>query len=98
MPALRSATILGDIDLGEDTDKTLISHCTQVGRKDYVSPEIEEGKEYDYRADIYSLGLTMLFLMSYENPIKFKIDSDKIKKRDINFILWIIIIMYILED
>jgi len=68
------------------TDESLYTNCTTVGRRDYICPEIEEGKEYDYRADIYSLGLTMLFLMTYKNPIKIKKDSiSKKAYRDIDF-------------
>jgi len=50
-----------------EVDDELVSHCTGVGRKDYVCPEILKGVNYDYRCDIYSLGLTMLFLMSKED-------------------------------
>ena len=55
---------------------------TCVGRKDFYAPEVENKQKYDYGADMYSLGLTMLFLMSYDNPIKFYIDeiNDKMKR------------------
>ena len=57
----------------QDIDEDLFSQgITQAGRKDYVCPQIEEGEEYDYGADIYSLGLTILFLMSYKKPNKLK--------------------------
>ena len=70
----------------KDKDESLYSNSTRVGSKDYVCTEIEEGKEYDYKADIYSLGLTMFFLMSYENPIKLKKDSlTKKSYRDIDY-------------
>ena len=63
----------------------LFSSCTRVGRKDFIPPEIMEGKSYDYRVDIYSLGLTMLCLMSKEYPIKlFKVKNPNEKSRDIN--------------
>ena len=42
----------------------LISNYTAAGRIDFISPEIERGEKYDFRTDIYSLGLTMLCLMS----------------------------------
>ena len=38
--------------------------CSQVGRIDFISPEIEKGNRYDFRTDIYSLGLIMICLMS----------------------------------
>ena len=78
------AAVFRDTNFDEDIEETLISKGTQAGRIDYVCPEIEEGKEYDFGADIYSLGLTMIFLMSYENPIKIIKDS-KNYYRDIDF-------------
>ena len=50
-------------------NENLFSTNTIVGRIDYSSPEIQRGEKYDYSCDIYSLGLTILYLMSYENPI-----------------------------
>ena len=38
--------------------------CLRVGRIDFISPEIEKGNRYDFRTDIYSLGLIMICLMS----------------------------------
>ena len=62
---------------------------TCVGRQDFYAPEVENKQNYDYGADMYSLGLTMLCLMSYGHPIKFFIDktTNKIKRSiDINTI------------
>jgi serine/threonine protein kinase len=55
---------------------------TCVGRKDFYAPEVENKQKYDYGADMYSLGLTMLCLMSYDHPIKFYIDeiNNKMKR------------------
>ena len=78
------AAVFRDTNFDEDIEETLISKGTQAGRRDYVCPKIEEGKEYDFGADIYSLGLTMIFLMSYQNPIKIIKDS-KNSYRDIDF-------------
>ena len=60
----------------------LISHFTMVGRIDFIPPEIEKGLKYDYESDIFSAGLTMLCLMSFENPIKFYVDikTNKYKR------------------
>ena len=56
-----------------------------VGRYDFIAPEVVEGKKYDFENDIYSLGLTMLWLMSSEKPIKFYINKvTKEKKREID--------------
>ena len=51
-----------DTNTGEEDDE-LLGHFSQVGRADFVSPEIIKQAKYDYRCDIYSLGLTMLSLM-----------------------------------
>ena len=63
-------------------DEVLYSKYTAIGRKDFISPEMEKGISYDCRCDIYSLGLVMLCLMSYEHPIKLikKINIIKIWK------------------
>ena len=50
-------------------DEQLFSTKTIVGRISFASPQIQSGEEYDYSCDIYSLGLTILYMMSYENPI-----------------------------
>ena len=49
----------------------LVSNFTRVGRRDFVAPEILKGtvKEFDYKVDIFSLGLTMLCLISKIFPI-----------------------------
>ena len=67
-------------------DDFLFMTYSIVGRNDFLGPEMEKRKNYDYEIDIFSLGLTMLCLMSYENPIKFysNKDSKKIYKK-INF-------------
>ncbi len=63
-------------------DKELISEGTKVGRRDFVCPEILDNKSYDYRCDIYSLGVTMLCILSEEDPIKFvKVPNSKQKER-----------------
>ena len=54
----------------EETDKELVSNFTRVGRADFACPEILKGVCYDYRCDIYSLGLTMLCLMLEDSPIE----------------------------
>ena len=67
-------------------DEYLFSDKTRVGRRDYISIEIEEGEDYDYKTDIYSLGLTMLTLMSYDKPIQFYNNmNSKELIRKINF-------------
>ena len=54
-------------NLNKDND--LFSNFTRQGRIDFVCPEMFTQEQYDYQADIFSLGLTMLCLMSYRYPI-----------------------------
>jgi len=61
-------------DTKNEEDEDLLSHCTRVGRRHFVCPEIEHSKKYDCRCDIYSLGLTMLCLMLEDRPFAFNRD------------------------
>jgi len=80
-----SAIFKDDNNGNENIDEKLVSHCTTVGRIDYVCPEIYKNQAYDCRCDIYSLGLTLLYLMSYDNPINMINDPiSGIPKRQIN--------------
>jgi serine/threonine protein kinase len=55
----------------KNKDVDLFSGGTFVGHAKYVCPGILEGdKNYNYQADIFSLGLTILYLMSFKNPIE----------------------------
>jgi len=54
-------------NLNKDND--LFSNFTRVGGLDFACPEMFTNEQYDYQADIFSLGLTMLCLMSYRYPI-----------------------------
>ncbi len=70
----------------------LFMNCSRVGRCDFISPEVFKGQNYDYENDIYTLGLTMAYIMSYNSPIQFylnnktnktfrKINSDNINQK-----------------
>ena len=79
-----------DIDEEEDNqkkDEILFCNNTTIGRKDTLSPEMKKFEKYDYKVDIYNLGLAMLCLMSYENPrIKDEKNKDNylVNKKAIN--------------
>ena len=69
----------------QNKDSNLHSNSTRIGRRDFISPEILEGIEYDAKTDIYSLGLTMLCLMSKTFPIIMrKFRNTKKTYREIN--------------
>jgi len=54
----------------QNKENDLYFNNSIVGDPDYVSPEIKKKDQYDYSCDIYSLGVTILSLISKENPIK----------------------------
>ena len=64
-------------------NEVLYSNKTVVGRRDFVAPEIMNREDYDYGVDIFSLGLTILCLMSKTHPILL----DERRKRTINCLL-----------
>ena len=56
-------------------------HFTQVGRPDYVCPEIINFQPYDFKCDIFSLGYTMFFVMNYYLPAKTQMYGNEQVKR-----------------
>ena len=71
-----SALVRDKNSLNNDKDKDLFSNYSRKGTYRYVCPEILFNSKYTYQADIYSLGLTMIWLMSYRNPIRLKKDEN----------------------
>ena len=67
-------------------DPDLFSNCTVVGPKKFVSPEIEKNQKYGVDADIFSLGVTIIILMSGEDPIQIYEDkANGIFRKLINY-------------
>ena len=59
------------------------SNLTVLGKNIYASPEInqaeinnQEKTKYDFKTDVFSLGVTMFYLMTYEFPYIYN-DNDK---------------------
>ena len=80
-----SAIIKEQNSENQDKDKDLYFNNSIVGDKYYVSPEIKMQKKYDYSCDIYSLGLTILRLISKDDPIIYNNDNAE-RYIDINYI------------
>ena len=66
------------------------NEITVIGRGEYISPEIFEAykknkvkAKYDFKADIYSLGVTMFYLTTFQFPYEI---NDKERKRTKTFI------------
>ena len=80
-----SALMKDNNPINKNKDPDLFCDYERVGRMDIVCPEIWNGKKYDYKADIFSLGISMLYLMSKNKnkPITF-IKKDGKRERSIN--------------
>jgi len=78
-----------NIKTGEEDDD-LLAHCSQVGKINFICPEIEQAKSFDYRCDIYSLGLTILCLMAKDKPVIVIKDpiNPKLKFRKLRAGIW----------
>ena len=60
----------------------------KIGTPSYISPEILNGFEYDYKCDIWSLGILMYFLLSGSTPFNGNNQNEiyyKIKHENFNF-------------
>ena len=79
-----SAIHRDNVDEDEQQNSTLVSNFTRVGRIDFVAPEILKGEQFDYKVDIFSLGLTMLCLISRNHPIQLTGVMRKIINNDID--------------
>ena len=54
---------LGDFGISRRLDP-LTQHLTRIGTPNFMSPEVYNGQSYDSRADIYSLGLVLFWLLN----------------------------------
>jgi serine/threonine protein kinase len=54
----------------DNVDEALKCHYTVAGPIQFMAPEVALGDIYDFKSDIYMLGLTFFFLMSNQLPEK----------------------------
>ena len=59
---------LGDFGIAKGFQKTMDKAKTMVGTPYYLSPEIIEGKPYDAKSDIWSLGVLLYEMMTFKMP------------------------------
>ena len=78
--------IAAQLDLYSNPYSPLRSCLTIAGRMDFAAPEIINKIKYDYKVDIFSLGLTMLCLISNNYPIKLIKDKRRIISNDIDIL------------
>jgi len=64
----------------EDVDDILKCHKTIVGSIKFMSPEMSKGNNYDFKSDIYMLGLTTFKLMNGEIPDGASITANDVSK------------------
>ena len=65
-----------------NNENILFMNNTRIGCKDYISPEIIQGRPYDYKTDIFSLGLTIFYIMSFNLPFyNKKVDDNNIERK-----------------
>ena len=76
----------------EETDKDLYMNNSFIGDKNFVSYEITQRKKYDYQTDVYSLGITIFYMMTGSLPCYTAIGRNTegkqfiIRKRNFNAI------------
>lgn len=63
---------LGDFGVSKTLKDTLDKAKSFKGTPYYISPEIIEGKEYSFNSDIWSLGITFYYLMTFKHPLDFE--------------------------
>ena len=59
--------------ISDDADENIKCHGTVTGAIQFMAPEVAMGKKYDFKSDLYMLGLTFFMLMTNRLPEK-KID------------------------
>lgn len=57
-----------DFGLSKHLDKNIRSLSTRVGTPAFMAPEVVMGNNYDFKCDIWSLGVTMYNLISGQVP------------------------------
>lgn len=80
---------LGDFGIARTLEKTKAG-LSRKGTYNYMAPEIYNGNDYDFAADMYSLGLVMYkllnnnrepFLPPYPAPVKYSDKTEALAKR-----------------
>ena len=59
--------------ISDEADENIKCHNTVAGAIQFMAPEVALGKKYDFKSDLYMLGLTFFLLMTNRLPEK-KID------------------------
>lgn len=80
---------LGDFGIARTIEKTT-SEMSRKGTYTYMAPEVYKGEKYGIRADIYSLGIVMYFLLNCKrtplmplppDPVTYNAKMDALQRR-----------------
>ena len=63
---------LGDFGIARILKPNEAQANTQIGTQLYLSPEIVKGEPYDYRTDIWDLGVILYEMINFKNPFEGK--------------------------
>ena len=75
------SVLVKDQNINENFDE-ILSDFTMCGRKDFIFPKIEKGDDFSLKVDIYSIGLTILSLISEKNPIEvIRDENNKVSRK-----------------
>lgn len=61
---------IGDFGISKILIKNVKNTNTQIGTPNYMPPEVINSESYDYKVDIWSLGITFFELMTFNVPFK----------------------------
>ena len=61
---------IGDFGISKILAKGHKKTKTQIGTCSYMAPEVIESEKYDFKADIWSLGITLFELITFHFPFK----------------------------
>ena len=73
---------LGDFGISRMFQQTNDSMTNGVGTPNFVAPEVISGQTYDYRADIYSLGMVLYHLLNNQIPPFCPLDKQILSYQD----------------
>ena len=63
---------LGDFGIARILHPDESAANTQIGTQPYLSPEIVKGEPYDYKTDIWDLGVILYEMINFKNPFEGK--------------------------
>merc|ERR1719261_163978 len=69
---------LGDLGLGRAFSEHTYEAMSKVGTPLYMSPEVLDGRGYEWKSDVWSLGCLLYELATLRSPFKSQSDKDNL--------------------